>query len=95
MSINHALRLDDKQSQVPTVKQSQNKKAMAYRTRHFQWGLRLRRLTIDRVFGWHQRWVAIQTLEALNDHYLKDAGIERSEIHSFVTKGSNREEPPQ
>ena len=68
---------------------------MAYSARHFQWGLRLRRLTIGRVLGWHQRWVAIQTLEALNDHYLKDAGIERSEIRSFVTKGPKREETSQ
>ena len=68
---------------------------MAYSTGHSQWGLRLRRVTIGRVLRWHQRWLAIQTLEALNDHYLKDAGIERSEIHSFVTKGADREEPPQ
>lgn len=32
------------------------------------------------ILCWHQRSTAIRELQALNDHYLKDIGLERSEI---------------
>ena len=46
------------------------------------------------VLRWRDRHIAIRTLEALNDHYLLDVGIERSDIHSIVNKGRNRSEHP-
>lgn len=39
---------------------------------------------------WRVRQTAIWTLEALNDYYLMDVGIERSDICSFVAKGGRK-----
>lgn len=56
---------------------------------------RLRSVThriVGAVLRWRDRRITIRTLEALNDHYLLDVGIERSDIHSFVSKARNRGE---
>lgn len=42
------------------------------------------RRTISRVFHWWQRRTTIHKLQALNDHYLKDIGLDRSQIISSV-----------
>jgi len=47
---------------------------------------------VGAVLRWRDRRITIRALEALNDHYLLDMGIERSDIHSFVTKAQNRGE---
>lgn len=36
------------------------------------------------ISHWRQRRAAIRELQGLNDHYLKDIGLERSEITSAV-----------
>lgn len=38
----------------------------------------------DRISDWYQRRALIRQLQNLNDHYLKDIGLERDEIVSFV-----------
>ena len=42
------------------------------------------------MLRWRDRRIAIRTLEALNDHYLMDVGIERSDIHNFVANPRKR-----
>ena len=38
------------------------------------------RWCVGRISCWRQRRTAIRKLQALNDHYLKDIGLHRSEI---------------
>lgn len=42
------------------------------------------RRTISKIFHWWQRRTTIHKLQALNDHYLKDIGLNRSQIVSSV-----------
>jgi uncharacterized protein YjiS (DUF1127 family) len=44
------------------------------------------------VLQWRERRIGLRTLEALNDHNLKDIGIERSDLPSYVTKALKRDE---
>ncbi len=48
---------------------------------------------IGPVRRWRNRRRAIRTLEALNDHYLMDLGIERSDIPFFVAYTQNNCDP--
>lgn len=50
---------------------------------------------VGAVLRLRDRRIAIRTLEALNDHYLLDVDIERSDIPSFVAKARKRGEQPQ
>lgn len=46
------------------------------------------------VFGvrrWHDRRVATRELEALNDHFLRDIGIERHQIRQTVAQAQGAE----
>ncbi len=45
---------------------------------------RLVRRCVDLILQWHARRAAIRELQGLNDHYLKDIGLERSQIASAV-----------
>jgi len=42
------------------------------------------RQSVGWISRWRQRRSAIRKLQALNDHYLKDIGLDRSEIVSSV-----------
>lgn len=50
----------------------------------------LRRL-IATISRWRRRRAAIQQLQALNDHYLTDIGLERSDIASAVREATAKE----
>ncbi len=39
---------------------------------------------VDWISRWHHRRIGIRKLQALNDHYLKDIGLDRSEVVSYV-----------
>jgi len=47
------------------------------------------------IFSWRKNRIAIQSLEALNDHFLLDIGIERFDIPSFVYNGQKKDETSQ
>ena len=49
--------------------------------------------TVNAVRAWHTRHAAIGELSRLNDHLLKDIGIDRSEIRTVVD-GMLRRPPP-
>jgi uncharacterized protein YjiS (DUF1127 family) len=42
------------------------------------------RRCVGRISHWRERHIMIRKLQALNEHYLKDIGLERSEIISMV-----------
>ncbi len=46
------------------------------------------RWSIRFVRRWHRRRAAIRALESLSDHYLRDIGLDRSQIISRVERNS-------
>ena len=42
---------------------------------------------VSPILRWHERRVAIRTLETLNDRHRLDIGIQRSDIPSLIAKG--------
>lgn len=52
-------------------------------------------MVFDFLMHWRDRRIAIGTLEKLNDHYLRDVGIDRADIPNFVATRRMRDEDLQ